>query len=85
MSRSAWLASVLATLPAVAAEPGVPPTRDAEPGVELLEYLGTWDEDEEWLYAKDLLPAPSRKASTDHANDGRDRGARGGARATSEQ
>ena len=85
MSRSAWLAMVLATLPAVAAEPAAPAKPDTAPGVELLEYLGTWDGDEEWLHTKELLPAPSRKASSDHASDGRDRGTREGARATSEQ
>lgn len=85
MGRSAWWAMMLATLPAVAAEPGAPATRDAEPGLELLEYLGTWDGDEEWLHTKELLPAPSRKASSDQAKGGRDRGTREGASATSEQ
>jgi hypothetical protein len=85
MSRSAWLAMVLATLPAVADEPGVHAKPGPAPDLELLEYLGTWDGDEEWLHTKELLPAPSREASSDHANGGRDRGKREGVRATSEQ
>lgn len=45
----------------VAAEPSTPP--DAPSG-ELLEYLGTWDGDEEWLHSGEFLP-PQRSANQD--------------------
>jgi hypothetical protein len=41
-------------MPAVA-EPAAP--ADA-PSAELLEYLGTWNGDEEWLQSADPLPPP---------------------------
>jgi hypothetical protein len=58
MSRSApaWLALAIATLPATAAEPGGP-----APSAELLEYLGTWNGDEEWLHTEELLPPPAAR------------------------
>ena len=47
------LAMLGASMPAVA-EPPVP--ADA-PSAELLEYLGTWNGDEEWLQSADLVSA----------------------------
>jgi hypothetical protein len=49
---------------AAAAEPSAPPDAPSE---ELLEYLGTWNGDEEWLHSDELLP-PKRTASRDPVN-----------------
>jgi hypothetical protein len=57
------LATLAASMP-VAAEPPAP--ADA-PSVELLEYLGTWNGDEEWMQSAELLPPP-RTASQDPRN-----------------
>ncbi len=57
------LAMLGASMPA-AAEPPAP--ADA-PSAELLEYLGTWDGDEEWLQSADLL-SPPRTANRDPRN-----------------
>jgi hypothetical protein len=46
---------------AAAAEPSTAPDAPSE---ELLEYLGTWNGDEEWLHSADLLP-PQPSASQD--------------------
>jgi hypothetical protein len=68
LQSSSWLLLALASLPAVAADPPAKPAANAvPPGEELLEYLGTWNGDEEWLHSEDLLPPPS--------NAGRDRSA----------
>ena len=55
------------------------------PSEELLEYLGTWDGDDEWLHTKEMLPASGRKATGDRAPAGRDQDRRKGERPTPEQ
>lgn len=57
------LAITVASMP-VAAE--TPATADA-PSAELLEYLGTWNGDEEWLQSAELTPSP-RTANRDARN-----------------
>lgn len=57
------LALAVAAMP-VAAEPSAP--ADA-PSAELLEYLGTWNGDEEWLQSVDLMPPP-RTANREPGN-----------------
>lgn len=57
------VAMLVASMPA-AAEPSTP--ADA-PSAELLEYLGTWNGDEEWLQSAELMP-PTRTANRDSRN-----------------
>jgi hypothetical protein len=82
MSRSApaWLALAIATLPATAAEPGGP-----APSAELLEYLGTWNGDEEWLHSEDLLPAPTGTPDAGRDKAELERAKRAGERSPTEQ
>jgi hypothetical protein len=82
MSRSApaWLALAIATLPATAAEPGGP-----APSAELLEYLGTWNGDEEWLHTEELLPAPTAKPDAGSEKTEPERAKRAGTRSPTEQ
>ena len=89
MSRTAtaWLALAVATLPAIAAEPGGPAAAASEPAprVELLEYLGSWNGDEEWLHSDELLPAPQTEPGSDRGNADLERVKRASARAPTEQ
>lgn len=62
--RAALMLAMSAAALTAAAEPSAP--SDA-PSEELLEYLGTWNGDEEWLHSGELLP-PQRSASRD-SND----------------
>jgi|MudIll2142460700_1097286.scaffolds.fasta_scaffold1657313_2 hypothetical protein len=65
-SRATWLVLAVATLHATAAEPVGPSAAGGPaPSAELLEYLGTWNGDEEWLHTEELLPAPTRKPGVD--------------------
>jgi hypothetical protein len=82
MSRSvpAWLALAIATLPATAAEPGGP-----APSAELLEYLGTWNGDEEWLHTEELLPPPTAKPEASRDKVELERAKRAGERSPTEQ
>lgn len=82
MSRSvpAWLALAIATLPATAAEPGRP-----APSAELLEYLGTWNGDEEWLHTEELLTAPTAKPDANRDKVELERVKRAGERSPTEQ
>lgn len=60
-TRAALMLAVSAAALTAAAEPSAPPD---VPSPELLEYLGTWNGDEEWLHSGELLP-PQRPASRD--------------------
>jgi hypothetical protein len=85
LQSSCWLLLAVASLPAVAAEPPAEPAAAAAPpGEELLEYLGTWNGDEEWLHSEDLLPPPSRPDRSGSETD-RQREKRAPARDASEQ
>lgn len=79
-SAPAWLALAIATLPATAAEPGAP-----APSAELLEYLGTWNGDEDWLHAEDLLPAKAAKPDAGRDEAELERVKRDDARSPTEQ
>ncbi len=66
MTKPVVLALVMSTAAlASAAEPSAPPDAPSE---ELLEYLGTWNGDEEWLHSGELLP-PKSTADGDPVND----------------
>jgi len=85
-SRAAWLVLAVATLPATAAEPGGPAAAGGPaPSAELLEYLGTWNGDEEWLHTEELLPAPTGKAGADRGKADLERAKRAGADVPTEQ
>lgn len=85
-SSAAWLMLAVATLPATAAEPGGPvPGVGPSPSAELLEYLGTWNGDEEWLHTKELLPAPAGKPGADGGKADLERAKRPGASVPTEQ
>jgi hypothetical protein len=62
--RAALVLVLSAAARAVAADPSTPPEAPSE---ELLEYLGTWDGDEDWLHSGDLLPR-ERGANQDPGN-----------------
>jgi|APFre7841882724_1041349.scaffolds.fasta_scaffold123254_1 hypothetical protein len=62
--RAALMLAMSAAALAAAAEPSEPPDAPSE---ELLEYLGTWNGDEEWLHSDDLLP-PKQAVSPDPVN-----------------
>jgi hypothetical protein len=65
VTKPVVLALVMSTAAlASAAEPSAPPDAPSE---ELLEYLGTWNGDEEWLHSDDLLP-PKQAVSPDPVN-----------------
>jgi hypothetical protein len=85
-SSAAWLVLAVATLPATAAEPGGPAASgEPAPSAELLEYLGTWNGDEEWLHTKELLPAPAGKPGADGGKSDLERAKRPGPSVTTEQ
>jgi hypothetical protein len=85
-SRATWLVLAVATLPATAAEPGGPAAAGGPaPSAELLEYLGTWNGDEEWLHTKELLPAPPGKPGADGGKADLERAKRPGASVPTEQ
>jgi hypothetical protein len=85
-SRAAWLLLAVATLPATAAEPGRPAAAGrSAPSAELLEYLGTWNGDEEWLHTEELLPAPTSKPGGDRGKTDLERAKRAGAHVPTEQ
>lgn len=68
MSARAALVLVLAALPTVAAEPG-------SPSEELLEYLGTWNGDEDWLLSDEVVAAtrtPQQRNGTRPGKDARE-------------
>jgi len=51
----------------------------------LLEYLGTWNGDEEWLHTEELLPAPTRKPGVDRGKAELERAKRADASPPTEQ
>lgn len=85
-SRATWLLLAVATLPATAAEPGAQaPAGGPAPSAELLEYLGTWNGDEEWLHTDELLPAPTRMPGVDRGKAELERAKRADASPPTEQ
>jgi hypothetical protein len=59
--------AVMVAMSAVAMQAAAEPSQPVEaPSEELLEYLGTWNGDDEWLHSDDLLP-PTRSANREPA------------------
>lgn len=65
MTTRAALMLAMSAATLAAAEPSAPPDSPSE---ELLEYLGTWNGDEEWLHSDEWLP-PKRTASRSPLED----------------
>jgi hypothetical protein len=87
-SPATWLLLAVATLPlsATAAEPAGPAAaRGQAPSAELLEFLGTWNGDEEWLHTEELLPARKGKPGGDRGKTDVERAKRAGASVPTEQ